>query len=250
MRLQEFVSSSTAGFGIDRDGLREGIEEMFPPDGASRFDVGAQEPVVDDAIVAVGGRDAGQFEPLVPAVVRQVAALDSADPDAVQPNLSVLGVMNGLQIMGLDVPEAAVRTGTGWLAGMRTAGLEPEWMHWTRGLAALALGDLPTARTIAALPETGPVEAHPDVSPGFNIQAWQALLVAAVERALPWEQLRPRWEELIALTVDTFFQTHVLAQASVPWLGRVVGHGIAGVPVGEVADWIHDELRRLTAAPR
>ncbi|MGS2617462.1 hypothetical protein ACVCAH_23490 [Micromonospora sp. LZ34] len=248
MTLEDFVSSSTAGFEIDRDGLREGLEGLFPPDGPSRFDVGAQEPVVADAIVAVGGHEAWQFEPLVPAVVRQVAALDAADPDAVQPNLSVLGVMNGLQIMGLNVPEATVRTGSGWLAGMQTAGLEPEWMHWTRGLAALALGDLRTARTIAALPETGPVDAESGASPGFNIQAWLALLVAAVERRLPWAELRPRWEELLLLTVDTFFEMHVLAEVSVPWLARVVGHGAAGVPVREVAGWIHDEVRRVAAS--
>lgn len=42
---------------------------------------------------------------------------------------------------------------------MQTVGDVPEYMHWNRGLAALALGDLSTARTIAALPGTGRINS-------------------------------------------------------------------------------------------
>lgn len=273
MTLVTYLDTRAAGYDVNREGLRARLVQRFPASGPHRFDVGAQEPTLAKAIVAVGAADAQAFEPLVGAVLRRIDELDradradaDADADAVQPNLAVLSVANSLQLMGLELPERTVRTGASWLAGMQTTHDVPEWMHWNRGLAALALADSPladsplgdsllgdsalgalaTARTIAALPVTGPVPADLGVSPGWSIQAWFALLVAAVERPPPWEAMRPRWDELL-LRFETFLETQVLSDVSLPWLARVVGHRIAGIPLPGVADWLHHELHRVAA---
>ena len=170
--LADFVTVSTDAYEVGREVLLEDADR--PPDPGR--DVGVDQGTLLQAIVAVGSGDARLFAPLVPAAERQVAEIDRTSPAKVQPNLSVLNVLSELQLMGVAVPEETVRTATGWLAGMRTAGMEPRWMHWNRGLAALAMGDLPTARTIAALPADGSGEADPDVSPGYSIQAWFAAL--------------------------------------------------------------------------
>jgi hypothetical protein len=241
--LADFVTVSTDAYEAVREVLLEDADQ--PPDPGR--DVGVEQGTLLQAIVAVGSGDARLFAPLVPAAERQVAEIDRTSPAKVQPNLSVLNVLSELQLMGVAVPEETVRTATGWLAGMRTAGMEPRWMHWNRGLAALAMGDLPTARTIAALPADGSGEADPDVSPGYSIQAWFALFVVAVERRLPWSAMRPRWEEYLT-ELPGFIEVGEQSAVDLAWAGRIVGHMVAGVPLGEVADWIHTQVHRVASA--
>lgn len=211
---------------------------------ADRPAVEGMEGTLVAALLTVGGLDAAALAPLAPAAADQVARLDAADPDGVQPHLSVLSVVNLLQVMGVDVPAGALATGRAWLAGMETAGIEPEAWHWQRGLAALALGDAATARTIAALPESGPTGVDPAADPGLNVQAWFALLVAAVEDGIAWADLRGRWEQLLD-HLPAFVEVDVLAEADVAWTGRILHHQVAGAPLGEVADWIHAEVHRV-----
>lgn len=242
--LADFVVRSTEAHNAVRDFLLEDLEQ--PPD--SGLGVNTQLWSLLAAIVASGSQDAFLFVPLVPAAERQVAKIDRTSPEKIQPNLAVLNVLSQLQIMGVAVPEETVRTATYWLAGMQTAGMEPRWMHWDRGMAALAMGDLPTARTIAALPVDGSGEADPGNSPGNNIQAWFALFVVAIERRLAWSDMRPRWEEYLN-RLPGFIEVGVQAEVDLAWVGRILGHGVAGVPLGETADWIHDEVRRVAGLP-
>lgn len=230
----EAVGASTHELVAARFGSPEG--PLPPVDGYDDF--------LAEAVIAVGGRDAAAFAPLVAGAVAQVAHLDETAPDDIQPNLTVLSVLNQLQVMGVDVPAPTLRTARSWLAGMQTAHVEPERWHWERGLAALALGDLATARTIAALPERGQLGFDPRADPGLNMQAWFALLVAAVEDGIDWAYLRPRWEQLLDY-LPVFIEVEALAEVDLAWLGRIVHHDVAGAPLAEVADWIHAEVFRL-----
>jgi hypothetical protein len=211
--------------------------------GSDVAQVDGYDTVLAQAVIAVGGAEAGAFAPLVPRAAAQVAALGEGG-EAIQPHLAVLDVVNLLQVMGLQVPETTLTTCRSWLAGMPTAHVEPERWHWARGLAALALGDRATARTIAALPESGPTGIHPREDPGVNIQAWFALFVAAVEDGLAWSDLALRWDQFLVL-LPVFVEIDVLAEIDLAWVGRVLHHEVAGAPLGSVADWVQQEVHRV-----
>jgi hypothetical protein len=213
-------------------------------DPATHADVSAFENACARAVLARGSADSAAFAPLVARAVAQVVVLDAAEEDRAAARLAVLNVVGDLQVMGLAVPDATVATARGWLAGMRTEAAEPESWHWQRGLAALALGDLRTARTIAAVPESGPTGVDPDAYPQFNVQGWFALFLAAALGEIDWPVLATRWEEFLLL-VPVFEEIRVFALRDLPWPARVVHSGVAGHPVGSVADWLHGELSRV-----
>jgi hypothetical protein len=214
-----------------------------PPSARAFADVSALENDCALAVLARGSADAPAYAPLVARAVAQVTVLDARAPD-VAGRLAVLNVLCSLQVMGLPVPDATVGTARGWLAGMPTEGREPESWHWQRGWAALALGDLRTARTIAAVTESGPTGVDPGRYPEFDIQAWLGLFVAGVVGEVDWSVLSARWSELL-LVAPVLEETKVLALRDLQWVARVVHARIAGHPVGTVADWLHDELRRV-----
>lgn len=247
--LARFVARNAAGYALTRQDLAADLATRFPATleaGArDQFDVGIAEMDLSAAIIATGSRDAAAFTPLAAAVTREAGWLQRNNPGALQPNLSVLGVINGLQVMGFPLPASVVDTGRGWLAGMDSAGRGPDWMHWTRGLAALALGDLSTARTIAALPRTGSLPATLPTDPQFNVQEWLALFVISTEQGVAWSLVEQRWRALLTL-VPTLFDVEELAETTLPWLGRVAGP-LAGRPVAEIADWLHAEIARVAA---
>jgi hypothetical protein len=247
--LARFVARNAAGYALTRPGLAADLATRFPATLQAgvrdQFDVGTAELDLTAAIIATGRQDAAAFTSLVAAVTREADWLERNNPGALQPNLSVLGVINGLQVMGFRLPADVVDTGRGWLAGMDSAGRGPDWMHWTRGLAALALGDLRTARTIAALPRTGSLPAELPADPQFNVQAWLALFVISTERGIAWSLIEERWRALLTL-VPTLVEVGELAKTTLPWLGRVAGP-LAGRPVAEVADWLQAEIARVAA---
>lgn len=206
--------------------------------------VDGYEDVLTQAVLTVGARDAAAFAPLLPAAVGHVARLDAEDPDGVQPHLGVLGVLNLLDVQGVAVPAATWATARAWLPGMPTAHAEPPAWHWERGLAALALGDLATARTVAGLPERGALDVDPARDPGLSAQAWLALLVGAVEGGWAWADVAPRWEQLLDV-VPVLVEVEELTEADLAWLARILRHDVAGAPLGEVADWLHAEAYRV-----
>jgi hypothetical protein len=246
--LARLVRDAVDTYDVVGASVRARVALLREGGGGARAGVEGYGSVLAEAVLAVGGRDRDAFAPLVAPAAAQVADLDAAAPGDLQPHLAILDVLNSLQVMGVEVPPATLATCRDWLAGMETAHVEPERWHWARGLAALALGDLATARTIAALPETGPPGVDPAVDPGLNLQAWLALLVTAVERRMPWADLAARWEELLDL-LPAFVEIDGLAEEDVAWLGRILRHDVAGAPLGEVADWIHAEVHRVAGLP-
>jgi hypothetical protein len=247
--LARFVARNAAGYALTRPGLAADLAARFPATLKAgvrdEFDVGNAELDLSAAIIAAGSQDAAAFTPLVAAVTREADWLQRNSPGALQPNLSVLGVINGLQVMGIPLPASVADTGRGWLVGMDSAGQGPDWMHWTRGLAALALGDLSTARTIAALPRTGSLPAELPPDPQFNVQEWLALFVISTEQGVAWSLIEERWRALLTLA-PTLLDVGELAKTTLPWLGRVAGT-LAGRPVAEIADWLHAEIARVAA---
>ena len=215
-----------------------------PPRFAGDRDVADYDDIIGQAVLVVGDEDAPVFADLVPFAVADVERVEASSPGDVQPNLGVLAVLNDLQIMGLPFPPATLAVAAVWLRAMPTADAEPELWHWERGLAALALGDLVTARGIAALPIAGPSGVDTDVDPEFNIQAWLALFVAAVVGEVPAPLLAARWEEFVVLT-PVFVEINVLALRDLSWVARIVRHVVAGEPLDGVADWLHRELFRI-----
>jgi hypothetical protein len=215
-----------------------------PPGAASYSDVSAFENDSARAVIAQGSADASAFAPLVARAVAQVTVLDATTPDDVTTRLAVMNVVCSLQVMGLPVPDSTVATARGWLAAMNTENIEPESWHWQRGWMALALGDLRTARTIAATPESGPTGVDPDAYPQFNIQAWLALFLAGVLGEVDWRVVAARWSEFLLMT-PVLEEMHAFALRDLSWVARVVHVGIAGYPVASVADWLHDELLRV-----
>lgn len=243
--LAEMVRIDAAAYEVLGASTQANAAAAFPAAPGSRPRVNGYDDVLVQAVITVGGRDAQAFSPLVSGVVAQVAELDAEAAEDAQPHLGVLGVLNLVQVMGLVVPEATIATCRTWLPGIQTANIDPERWHWERGLAALALGDFDTARFIAARPGTGPLGVDLRDDPQFNIQAWFALFVAAVVEHLPWAAIEPRWEQFLQF-LPTFVALDQLAETDVAWVGRILRHQVQGAPLGEVADWIHEELYRLT----
>jgi hypothetical protein len=241
-RLADRVRVVSDAYDLGRSNAARWIASE-PSSATSFADVSAFENDCARAVLAHGSADSAAYAPLVARVVAQVTVLDATAPDVAK-RLAVLNVLCSLQVMGLPVPDATEETARGWLAGMATERLEPESWHWQRGWAALALGDLRTARTIAAVAETGPTGVDPDAYPQFNIQAWLALFVAGAQGEVDWSVLSARWSELL-LVAPVLEEMNVLALRDLQWAARVLHAGIAGHPVATVADWLHDELRRV-----
>lgn len=244
--LPGWVSLVEAGYSVGRGTLAADLEALFPAGGPLGSRPSALDAKLTEAIVMAGAADAAVFAPAALALPREIDELDRSSPEADLPNLSALNVMNELQVMGLAVDGRVERIGRAWLAGMQTAGREPAWVHWTRGLAALALGDLATARTIAALPAAGRLHTELTVSPQVNIQGWFARFVSAVDEGLSWSAMRPWWEEFVSY-FPVFLEVRELTDGDLAWVGRIMRNQLAGQPLGGVADWIHTEVRRLAA---
>jgi hypothetical protein len=242
-RLADHIRAESDLYELERSGAAQQIASA-PPTASDYADVSVFEDTCAGAVLARGSADAASFAPLVARAVAQVTVLDATEQDGVADQLAVLTVIGTLQVMGLTVPDAPVARAREWLVGMRTENIEPESWHWQRGWAALALGDLRTARTIAAVPESGPTGVDPYADPEFNIQAWFALFLAAVLREIDWQVVAARWEQFLLL-VPVFDEIRVLALRDLPWIARVVHSGVAGHPVGSVADWLRAELSRV-----
>lgn len=242
-QLAARVRSESEMWALVRSKTTELIASARPREDAYA-DVSVFETACARAILADGSADAASFAPLVARAVAQVTVLDASGHADVNPQLAVLNVLGDLQAMGLAVPPATVATARDWLAGMHTENIEPEYWHWQRGWAALALGDLRTARTIAAVPESGPTGIDSAAYPEFNIQAWYAFLLAAVLGEIDWPVLAMRWAEFLLL-IPTFEQTRVCTLRDVPWIARVVHSVVADHPVATVADWLRTEFHRV-----
>jgi hypothetical protein len=242
-RLADRIRAESDMYELVRSDTAQRIASA-PAAATAYADVSAFENACARAVIAHGSAEAAAFAPLVARAVAQVTVLDTADRDRTAAQLAVLNVVGGLQVMGLAVPDATIATARGWLAGMQTENVEPESWHWQRGWAALALGDLRTARTIAAVPESGPTGVDPDAYPEFNIQAWHALFLAAVLGEIDWQVVAARWVDFVLL-LPVFEQIRVFALRDLPWVARIVHAVVAGHPVGSVADWLHSELSRV-----
>ena len=114
-------------------------------------------------------------------------------------------------------------------------------MYWERASAALALDVKPLYRALAGHEPDQPLPFAPGARFGGNLQGFLAHLGGAVETGAPFEAVRPAWDEFLD-NLDRHHEANEMGKDSLFWIARVVGHCIAGQPLGTVAQWFHDYL--------
>ncbi len=159
--------------------------------------------------------------------------------------LEMLDVGNALECVGLPLAASSHEVFRDWLGRMElTRDAASMFEVWSAGLAALALDERPTYRRVAARAQEKTLSFTPGATFGFNIQSLVGHLAAAVENREPLSAVANAWDELLG-NYDTLFQGGSARLGTLLWAARVVHHRIGGVPVGEVAQRLQEDVRRV-----
>lgn len=184
-------------------------------------------------------------------VVDRVAATKAVDlTGAVAPAYhQLLDVGNVLECVGCPLAAGTHDIFRDWLARMTLEREDPDAYHlWSAGFAALALDERPTYRRLAARVGDATLALTPGQTFGLNMQALLGHLAAAVENQAPLAAVTPAWEELLA-NYSLLYDARAMRLGTLLWAARVVHHRIAGTPLGEVAQRLHDDIYRVAGVP-
>ncbi len=109
------------------------------------------------------------------------------------------------------------------------------------GVSALALGQPEVYRAIAGFDISQNIAWNAGKLPTYDMQGWLATFAGGVEDRVSFEVVEPAWRRFFAVYEDLVHDEVFLATDLV-WLARIVYHDIDGLPVGEVAQRLHEEL--------
>jgi hypothetical protein len=176
------------------------------------------------------------------AVAREAGLRERAIPTAM---LAIFDIGNALECVGCPLAEATRATFRDWLVRMDLRRDDPEMFHvWSAGFAALALDEKPAYRRVAANAGVATLPFTAGETFGFNVQALLGHLAAAVERRASISDVTTAWHELLG-NFGLLWDTDSLQLGTLLWAARVVHHRIAGVPLGEVAQRLQDDVREV-----
>lgn len=133
-----------------------------------------------------------------------------------------------------------------WLHEVQTWRNEPT-SHFSKLFASLALGVPHLYRGLAGLEPDEPVPFTLGERPGPNLPGLHRHLAGAVEQRATFADVKPAWDEFLA-GFDAQMDRGTLWTPSLFWVARIVGHQIAGRPLGEIAAWLHEYIVEAAAA--
>ncbi|MEJ7600091.1 MAG: hypothetical protein WKG01_19440, partial [Kofleriaceae bacterium] len=108
--------------------------------------------------------------------------------------------------------------------------------------AALALDVRKLYRTLGGEEPNQPLKLEPSRGFGGNVQGLLRHFGAAVEHRAGFAAIEPAWRDLVD-NLERHEQSGQLRRATLFWIARVVHHRIGGAPLGEVAQWLHEQIR-------
>lgn len=159
--------------------------------------------------------------------------------------VTALVLANTLDVVGLPLPSNSWPTMRAWLPRMEVSRDDEstaDW--WTAGFAAVALDEPLRFFKAAGLSLGRPNPFVAGATFQFNMQGLVRHLAAAIETGASFEDVRPAWEDLLH-SYSYLRSARSIDEGVLLWIGRIVFHRIAGRPLGEVAQAIHDSAWRL-----
>lgn len=197
------------------------------------------------ALVAGASAMADELSGLVPVVEEAAEVTADILRDAESASFAELRIpaaINALQSVGLRVQDKAVEACQSWLPKVRAARSEdPVWPHWHLGLTGIGLGVREVYCPIAGYNVDGAIPFTPGETFELNLQGLIAHLAGAVEGGATESEVGPAWRKLLS-TFPVLSKAGMLTPPGLFWIARIVHHDIGGNPLGEVADFLHDEV--------
>ena len=159
--------------------------------------------------------------------------------------LTPLDLGNALECVGIPLDPASWDTMRAWLPRMEVRRDDERAAYWwTAGFAALALGEPLRYWKAAGLHREAENPFTPGETFGFNLQGLLRHLGAAIDTRASFEDVRPAWDEFLR-NFGALRSAQSVDEGTLLWVARIVFHHIAGRPLREVAQALHDYLWTL-----